>query len=199
MGLFGIVFKLMAIIFAFMGVFSGIVLMFVGHMASQLIDAEIFENSVKTIGTIKSIDNSYSNYDDYNVFVEYEVDGTICVAELNSYSSDYYIGKKVDILYNEDDFTQIVSADIQEVVGIFDVLKISGIFINIICSFILIVAFIKSKSKKKTYATDIVEQEKKVYAQSVYDNYKNEIRNECNKGPINLDSNSSDDGAIKYK
>lgn len=197
--------KLMAIIFSFMGVFSGIMLMIVGYVSSQFMDSVIDKNNVKTIATITSIKRHYDNYNDYDqdvnfdVWVEYEINGETYEAELNSYSSDYQIGKKVEIFYNKDDVTQITSADIQNVSKVFNALKTIGLFITIFCASILIISYIRSKVKKKKQNYGFANSETNAYAQTTYDKYRNEIRNENNNGPINTDSKSSDDGAIKYK
>ena len=198
--------KLMAIIFSFMGVFSGIMLMIIGYISSQFMDS-VIENNVKTIATITSINSHHDNYNDYDydndinfdVFVEYEVNGETYEAELNSYSSDYQIGKKVEIFYNKNDVTQIISADIQDVSKVFNTLKTIGLFITIFCASVLIISYIRSKIKKKKQNYGFINSETNAYAQTTYDKYRKEIINENNNGPINIDSKSSDDGAIKYK
>ena len=68
-----------------------------------------YENKVETIGTITEI-SSYrkTNHDrTYEVYVSYTVEGKKYESKLNSYSSSFYEGKKIDIYYDKDNPNKI--------------------------------------------------------------------------------------------
>ena len=69
-----------------------------------------YSNKVETIGTITEI-SSYIGSDDesssHKVYVSYEVDGTEYESRLNSYSSTFYEGKRVNIYYDKDNPSKI--------------------------------------------------------------------------------------------
>lgn len=88
---------LMWIIFALMG---GVFLV-IGTIAS--IGMFDYEGKIETTGVITSVDTYRDSDGDIHgtVFVKYDVDGNTYESWLNSYSSDFYEGKKIKIYYDE--------------------------------------------------------------------------------------------------
>ena len=197
--------RIIVTMFSFMGLFAGIVLTIIGYSASKFITPILSKNSVETTANIISIDKNYNEYDgdgyekNHQVFVEYEVDGKIYQSELNAYSSEFEVGKQVDILYNENNVTEIVYANIEDVANIFNAVKSGGVCLILFCGLILIRMSINSK-KKKRIQNDIID----TYDEPMYDNgqfytSKNNESIKSENNPIDLNSDSSNDGAIKYK
>ena len=75
---------------------------------------------VETTGTIVNIVEEYSSFDDsnnYQVFVDYSVDGKDYKnVEYGAYNSKMKVGDSVTILYNQDDPTDITSPGSDKVV-----------------------------------------------------------------------------------
>lgn len=95
--------NLIWIIFAIIGaIFLIIGLIIFGNIIN-------YENKVDTIGTITEI-SSYRD-DDHNinheVYVSYNVEGKKYESKLNSYSSNFYEGKEIQIYYDKDNPNQI--------------------------------------------------------------------------------------------
>jgi len=99
--------KVEAFIFKFfflIGMFFFIIGLFICY---KLIDPK---GKIETKGIISDIEKIKSgNEYKYNVYVKYIVEDKEYISSLNLYSSDYYIGKEINIYYLEDNPTKIGS------------------------------------------------------------------------------------------
>ena len=91
-----------------------------------------------------------------NVIVEYTVDGVVYTEKLNFYSSSFYIGKEIDILYSPENPRQITTENsvllfliFPGIGGIFAIIGFSGIFV---------------KARKKALRRKLLESGEKIYA-----------------------------------
>lgn len=197
-----IIVRILIGLFCIIFFFSGVGLIAVGSLAEKSIEETIPEHTKEITAEIVSIKSRYDGYNDeygtdydYDVYVQYEIDGTIYTEELNSYSSEYYEGKEIEILYNIDDPSQIISKDFEEITGIFSILKKVGIGLFVFCGVMFLISCFSSGKKKTNNMYEV--NEINTYAADVYNSFKAEIREDKNN-PI-TNSKSSDDGAIKYK
>ena len=107
-------------------IFAGVgaILLIVG----AVVCIHIFDygDKVDTTGVITEIsEHQGRNRDrDYDVYVAYEVDGTPYESRLNSYTSSYYEGKKIDIYYDRDDPRRIGTKELN---GLFLILPGIGL------------------------------------------------------------------------
>ncbi len=200
-----LIFKIIITMFCIMGLFAGIILTIIGFSAFEFMEPVFSEYNMETVANIISIDRTYDNYNgtsystSHQVFVEYEVEGNIYQSELNAYSSEFEVGKQVDILYNSDNVTEIVYANLGSFENVFNGVKAGGICLIIFCSLVLFIISLNTK-KKKRIQNDIID----TYNESMYDNgqfytSKNNEPIKSENNPIDLNSDSSNDGAIKYK
>ncbi len=124
-------------------IFSVIGTVFLVAGIAVLISYNTFiDNAVQTEAEITRIESdSYKRngktHNDYDVWVEYEADGEIYEEELNYYSSGMYEGKKINIYYEPDNPSEIITSQklfeaiFMMIGGIFAILGIIFIIINI--------------------------------------------------------------------
>ena len=80
-------------------IFVGIIFFVIGIASSNMLG---YQNKVNIIGTITELYTSNDNETGYKVYVTYNVDGVEYESLLNGYSSNFYIGKEIEIYYDKD-------------------------------------------------------------------------------------------------
>lgn len=80
-------------------IFVGIIFFVIGIASSNMLG---YQNKVNIIGTITELYPSNDNETGYKVYVTYNVDGVEYESLLNGYSSNFYIGKEIEIYYDKD-------------------------------------------------------------------------------------------------
>lgn len=148
-------FKIISCVFLVIGISLIILAFVIGQAVSIPVQRE-----KKTTATITEITRhrGTDGEAEYDVFVEYEIDGTTYEKELNAYSSDFREGQEIEIIYDKDDPENITVTWIREIIyGTFGAIGGTFIFIGLIG---VIITFHKRTDKKKK----LMEKGELVYA-----------------------------------
>ncbi len=129
-------------------IFAGVGLIFT--IIGIIIVSNIFnyENKIDTKGVIKEI-SSYRNSNgnrNHDIYVSYNIDGKEYESRLNSYSSDFYEGKEIDIYYDKDDPNKIGVKSLDLIFLIFPVI---GLIFLVIGGTGILVKLNKKKLERK--------------------------------------------------
>ena len=123
--------KPLNIIFGFFLVFGLVFALVPNLMVKYFIEKDY---TIKATGVIKELKEHRTADDiEYDVIVTYEINEDVYTSELNFYSSDFFEGKKVDILVKNDDYTKITSPVVSELfLVIFGGIGITVVSISIV-------------------------------------------------------------------
>lgn len=129
-------------------IFAGVGLIFT--IIGIIIVSNIFnyENKIDTKGVITEI-SSYRNSNgnrNHDVYISYNIDGKEYESRLNSYSSDFYEGKEIDIYYDKDNPNKIGVKSLDLIFLIFPVI---GLIFLVIGGTGILVKLNKKKLEKK--------------------------------------------------
>ena len=126
--------KIFKYLFCSVGLFVGIMFLAMGVFIFSTTKIDNIDR-VETKGTIVSIDSRISKYNNeayYDVFVQYDANGTTFVSELDSYSSNFYEGLEIDVCYDRNNPDIVMYEDIEKSFYIFPVIGIIIFSINLL-------------------------------------------------------------------
>lgn len=146
------------LVFAIPFFIIGIIFLFVGMKI--FVAQTDFKNNAKESNAVITNIETYTDsegYTEYNVMVRYEVDGKIYDEELNSYSSDMYVGKTLTIYYNQNNPTEISYTDMEFAFLVFPIL---GLIFTLIGGGIFVKLIIDNKKRKRLLNSKFIIQAK---------------------------------------